>query len=227
MPMARNSLTECWVGLVFSSPARGDVRHQREVDEDALAARLVLAELADRLEERQPLDIADRAADLAQHEIDLGVADAEEVLDLVGDVRDHLDGLAEVVAATLFLQHVGIDAAGRHGVGLAGMDAGEAFVVAEVEVGFRPVVGDEDLAMLEGRHRAGIDIEVGVELAQPYREAARLKECPEGCRSEALAERRHDAAGDENVARHAKAPVTGFVGAIRGCDNRRITGVGP
>ena len=34
----------------------------------------VVAELADGLEERQALDIADRAADLAQHEIDILVA---------------------------------------------------------------------------------------------------------------------------------------------------------
>ena len=68
-------------------------------------------ELADRLEERQALDVADRAADLAEHEIDLVLADVEEVLDLVGDVRDDLDRLAEVVAAALLLEHVGIDAA--------------------------------------------------------------------------------------------------------------------
>jgi type II secretory pathway component PulM len=71
-----------------------DVGQQRQVHEDALAARLVLRELADRLEERQALDVADRAADLAEHEVDLVLADAHEVLDLVGDVRDHLDGLA-------------------------------------------------------------------------------------------------------------------------------------
>ncbi len=72
---------------------------------------LVLGELADRLEEGQTLDIADGAADLAEHEIDLVIADADEILDLVGDVGDHLDGLAEVVAAAFLLEHVGIDAA--------------------------------------------------------------------------------------------------------------------
>ena len=37
-------------------------------EEDALAPELV-AELADRLEKRQALDVADRAADLAEDEI--------------------------------------------------------------------------------------------------------------------------------------------------------------
>ena len=51
-------------------------------------------ELADRLEERQRLDVADGAADLGDHEVDglrLG-DDQDPLLDLVGDVRDHLDG---------------------------------------------------------------------------------------------------------------------------------------
>jgi hypothetical protein len=105
IPIERSSLTECWVGLVFSSPAAAMIGQQREMHEDALAARLVLRELADRLEEGQPLDVADGAADLAEHEIDLVLADGDEVLDLVGDVRDHLDGLAQVVAAPLLLEH--------------------------------------------------------------------------------------------------------------------------
>ena len=51
----------------------------------ALAAELV-AELADRLEERQALDVADRAADLADHEILVRHAVEDELLDRVGDV---------------------------------------------------------------------------------------------------------------------------------------------
>ena len=43
----------------------GDEGQQGEVDIDGLVARQIVAELADRLEERQPLDVADGAADLA------------------------------------------------------------------------------------------------------------------------------------------------------------------
>ena len=54
--------------------------------------------------------------------------------------------------------------------------AGEALVMAEIEIGFGAVVGDEDLAVLIGRHRAGIDVEIRVELAQPDLVAARLQQ---------------------------------------------------
>ena len=40
----------------------------------------------------------------------------------------------------------------------------EALVVTDVEIGLRAVLGDEHLAVLERVHRAGIDIEVWVEL---------------------------------------------------------------
>ena len=38
----------------------------------------------------------------------------------------------------------------------------------EIEIGFRAVVGDENLPVLIGAHRAWIDIEVGIELAKPH-----------------------------------------------------------
>ena len=101
MPIERSSLTECCVGLVFSSPALGMIGQQRQVDVDRVAARQLVLELADRLEERQALDVADRAADLAQHEVEAVIAVEDELLDGVGDVRDHLDGGAEIVAAPL------------------------------------------------------------------------------------------------------------------------------
>ena len=66
--------------------------------------------------------------------------------------------------------------------------AGEALVMAEIEIGLGAVVGDEHLAVLIGRHRARIDVEIGVELAQPDRVAARLQQRAERRRSETLAE---------------------------------------
>src|SRR5262245_65775091 len=83
------------------------------MDVDGVTARQLVAELADRLEERQALDVADGAADLAQHEIVALVALADEVLDRIGDVENDLDGSAEVVAAPLLGEDLLVDAAGR------------------------------------------------------------------------------------------------------------------
>ena len=62
--------------------------------ENALATRLVLGKLPDGFEKGQALDIANCAANLAQHKIDLVAADIQEILDLVCHVRNDLNGFA-------------------------------------------------------------------------------------------------------------------------------------
>ena len=51
MPTLSSSLTECWVGLVFSSPATG-YRAASQVDEQRVLVSHLVAELADRLQGR-------------------------------------------------------------------------------------------------------------------------------------------------------------------------------
>jgi hypothetical protein len=87
-------------------------------------------------------------------------------------MRDHLDGGAEVVAAPLPADDAVVDAARREVRGPRGVLVGEALVVTEVEVGLGAVLGDEDLAMLEGAHRPRVDVDVGIELLQLDLEAA-------------------------------------------------------
>ena len=178
MPRLVSSRTECWVGLVFNSPAAA-IHGTRVVwTNTPLARPMSFLQLADRLDERQAFDVADRAADLANHEVDVvGLVD-REFLDRVGDVGDYLDGRAEIVAAPLAGDDVAVDAAGGDIVRLARGDAGEALVMAEVEVALRPVVGDVDLAVLIGRHGSRIDVEIGVELADADGIAARLQQRP-------------------------------------------------
>ena len=68
----------------------GDVRNEREVNEDRVLAADVVAELTDGFEERQRLDVADRAADLDDDDVVLRRDAADRRLDLVGDVRNDL-----------------------------------------------------------------------------------------------------------------------------------------
>jgi hypothetical protein len=64
----------------------------------------------------------------------------------------------------------------------------EALVVPDVEVGLGAVLGDEDLAVLEGAHRPRVDVQVRVELLNLNLEAARLQQPAEGGSGDALAE---------------------------------------
>ena len=77
----------------------------------------------------------------------------------------------------------------------------EALVVTEVEVGLAAVVGDEHLAVLEGVHRAGVDVDVGVELLHRDPEAPGLEQPPERGGGEALAQAGGHPTGHEDVLR--------------------------
>ena len=175
------------------------------MDEAGVLAAEVLAHLADGFEEGERFDVADGAADLYDGNFAVRGDFAHRVLDLVGDVGDDLDGFAEIIAAALFGDDLLVDAAGGEVVVARELGVGEALIVAEIQVGFRAVVGDEDLAVLEGRHGARIDVEVGVKLHEIDLDAAGLEQAADrGC-GETLAKRRHDSASYENVlCRHVR-----------------------
>ena len=177
----------------------GDVRHQGEMDEERVVASDFLAELADGLEERQRFDVADGSADFGDDDVVPGRRPPDGVLDLVGDVGNHLDGGAEVLAPALLVDHRLIDPAGGDVVLPGERPIDESLVVSQVQIGFRPVVGDEDLAVLKRRHGPGIDVDVGIELLHRHAQSALDEQSAKRSGGDALPQRGHDAAGDEDV----------------------------
>ena len=157
-------------GLGLQLAGVADERDQCEVDEHAATPADIDGELADRLQERQRLDVPDGAADLGHHEVDVArlCDQGDALLDLICDVWHYLDGAPQVVAAALAADHSVIDPSGGDVGGAGGVGVGEALVVTEVEVGLGAVLGDKHLPMLVGRHRARVDVDIGVKLLQPH-----------------------------------------------------------
>ena len=71
--------------------------------------------------------------------------------------------------------------------------------MADVQVRLGPVIGHEHLAVLEGVHRAGVDIEVGIELLHRDPQAAELEQPAEARGSQPFAEAGGHASGDEEM----------------------------
>src|SRR2546430_2679013 len=71
--------------------------------------------------------------------------------------------------------------------------------MAEVEIRFRPIVGNEDFTVLVGVHRAGIDVDVGVELDDGDGDAAALQQPTDRRGRNALAYGRNDSAAHKDV----------------------------
>ena len=131
---------------------------------------------------------------------------AHAALDLVGDVRDDLHGVAEVLAAALARDDLRVDLAGGDVGRLVEVDVEESLVVADVEVGLGAVVGDEDLAVLERVHRARIDVQIRVELLHDDPQSARGEQIAQARRGEALAQRGNDTPGHEDVLGNVQFP---------------------
>lgn len=188
------------LGLLLAG--RAHEGHERDVHEEHAVAAELVAELAGGLEERLRLDVADRAADLGDDHVGTRLfmrLQAHAALDLVGDVRDDLHGVSEVLAAALARDDLRVDLAGRHVGGLRQVDVEEPLVVADVEVGLGAVVGHEDLAVLERVHRARVDVQVRVELLHHDTQAASGEEVAQAGRRESLAQRRNDTTCHKNV----------------------------
>ncbi len=141
------------------------VRHQAHVHGQDVVTAYLVADLPDRLEVGQGLDVADRPAHLGDDHVHLvGGEPADPALDLVGDVRYDLHRLPEIVAPAFSGDHLRVDLAGGDVRAAVEVDVQEPFVVADVEVCLGTVIGDEDLPVLERVHRAGVDVEVGIKL---------------------------------------------------------------
>ena len=78
----------------------------------------------------------------------------------------------------------------------------KTLIVAQVEVALVAVVGHKDLAMLEGAHRTGVDVEVGIHLLHRDLVAAALEKAAQGRCGNALTQGRYDSASHEYMFCH-------------------------
>ena len=161
--------------------------------------------LAGRFQERLGFDIADSAADLGDDDVwpvAVGVRLGhlqDPAFDLIGDVRDHLHGIAEILPTTFPGDDFRIHLAGGHIRRTGQIPVQEALIVADVEVGFGPVLGDEHLTVLERVHGSRINVEVRVEFLHGHLQSAGGQQLPETAGGQALAKRRDHATGDKDV----------------------------
>ncbi len=92
----------------------------------------------------------------------------EAVLDLVGDMRDHLNGSAAEISPAFLLKNRPVDLPGGDVGILIQTLIDKTFIMSQIQIRLRAVVGHEDLAVLYRVHGAGVDVDVRVELLHGY-----------------------------------------------------------
>ena len=152
-------------GLGFQFGGSANIWQPGDMDVQGILTPHIAAHLAQRFQEGQRFNIANRAAHLDQH--DLGARGAlhlgNAALDLVGDVRDDLDRAAQIITAPLLTDHLGIHLAGGHIADPVQADVNEAFIVTQVQVSFSAVIQHVHFAVLVGAHGAWIHVDVGIQ----------------------------------------------------------------
>src|SRR5918996_5448792 len=73
----------------------------------------VPSELTNGFQERQSLNVADRTANFTNCEIEAFSCNQNSSFDFVGNVRNHLNGSAEIIAPPFFANDGLVDLAGR------------------------------------------------------------------------------------------------------------------
>lgn len=102
---------------------------------------------------------------------------------------NYLHGGTEIIAVAFLRDDFIVNLTGGRVILARCGDVKKAFVVAEIEVGFRPIIGDVYLTVLERVHGTRIDIEIRIEFLNSYAKSPKLQKQSDGCRCDAFPKR--------------------------------------
>ena len=133
IPMLRSSLTLCWVGLVFSSPAAPmyGTRVTWMYKTSLRPTSFLIWRMASQERQASMSPTVPPISVMTIVRIVVVADSIDAVLDFIGDVRDDLDGMAQIIAAAFFLQDRPVNLAGRDVGVLAEVNVDEAFIMTE------------------------------------------------------------------------------------------------
>ena len=94
----------CRFGLLFAR--RTDKWNEGDVDVADVVSSCIVSILANRFKERKNLNVTDGAADFCDDDVNvIGRDTLNATLDLIGDVRNDLNGLAQILTLALGRHH--------------------------------------------------------------------------------------------------------------------------
>ena len=170
------------------------------MDKETILPSHFAGHLADGLQERLRFHIAHGTADFGDHHVGFAVVHIIDApLDLIGDMGDDLHGAAQKFPGPLPVEDTPIDFTGGHRAVYRQIFIDKPFIVTQIQVRLRAVVGDEDFAVLIGAHGARVHIEIGVQLLNGHPQAPCLQQPSQRGGGNALAQSRYHAAGDKNT----------------------------
>ncbi|MNI15642.1 hypothetical protein D3C73_689420 [compost metagenome] len=117
-------------------------------------------------------------------------------------MRNDLNRAAQVFPAALFADDRGIDFAGCHVAVLREIDVNKPFIVPQVQVGFRPIVGYKHFAMLIRTHGSRVYINIRIEFLNRHLQTSVLEQPAQRSGGNPFAQGRHDTTRYKNILCH-------------------------
>ena len=124
---------------------------------------------------------------------------------------DDLHRGAEIFSLPLLVQNVPIDlSCGQVGV-FVQVFVDESFIMPQIQVGFRTVLGHIHLAMLIGAHGARVNIDIGIQLLRGDLQTSGFQQPPQGSGGDPFAKAGDHTAGHKYIFRHILASTVRFL----------------
>lgn len=117
-------------------------------------------------------------------------------------MRDHLDGFAQIVAVSLFGQHVPVHFSGGQIGKFVEVFVNKPFIMAQIQICFGAILGNEHLPVLIGAHSAGIHVNIRIQLLSGDLQASGFEQAAKRSRGNTLTQTGHNAAGYKDVFGH-------------------------
>ena len=134
------------------------------------------------------LYVADGASHLGDDEVKFFVSTLTQhpPLDLIRDVRHHLDGLAQIVTTAFAVDDRLVDTPRRDAIIACGANTRKPFIVTQVEICFKPILRHVALPMLVRVQRTRVDVDIGIKLLDGDLVAACLQQFADAGGNDAL-----------------------------------------
>ena len=186
----------CGLGLQLTrSLHKGD---QRQMNEDGVFLTDLIAHLTNRFKKGEAFNIPHRAPDLHDDYIQVITQLLDGGLDFVGNVRNDLNRLAQIVPPPLFLNNGLIDLSGG-GIVVPGQPhVHKPLIMPQIQVSLGAIVSHKHLTMLKRTHGPRIYVDIGIQFQYGDGKTPGFQKASYGSRSQALTQRTQDSTCHEN-----------------------------
>ena len=183
----------------------------------------IMLELTDGFQERLALNITDCTANLddGNSVFVCGFCSVKTTLDLVGNMRDHLNGTSAEITMTLFLKNRPVNLTGCHIGIFVKAFINETFIMSKVKICLCTVIGYKNLSMLNGIHSSRVNIDVGIKFLHGHLIPSGFQKAPKRRCGNSFSQTRNNSARYKNILYcHLRFPPPFCVPQQKGVRNR-------